>query len=170
MSNNLIPVARLVKPRAGLSKTETAAQGFCEVSRAKLMKQKACMLAWDLLHWSLLRAYLTEVLSRKAGPAPSAAQLSTSQCLAPILGTFANCLVYIYTLSQPSLQERSNPVVLAADNALMKQSTQMVSYQLTLKKSSVIVPIFFPELRQLCLKICGIGYAQLQGHDAFGLF
>lgn len=99
MSNNLIPMARLVKPRAGLSKTETAAQGFCEVSKAKLMKQKACMLAWDLLHWSLLRAYLTEVLSRKAGPAPSAAQPSTSQCLAPILGTFANCLVYIYTLS-----------------------------------------------------------------------
>lgn len=98
MSNNLIPVARLIKPWAGLSKTETAAQGFCEVPRAKLMKQKLCMLAWDLLHWSLLRAYFTEVLSRKAGPAPSAAQLSTSQCLAPILGTFANCLVYIYTL------------------------------------------------------------------------
>lgn len=35
-----IPVARLIKPWAGLSKTETAAQGFCEVSRAKLMKQK----------------------------------------------------------------------------------------------------------------------------------
>lgn len=93
------PVARLIKPWAGLSKTENAAPGFCEVSRAKLMKQKVCMLAWDLLHWSLVRAYLTEVLSRKAGPAPSAAQLSISQNLAPILDTFANCLVYIYPLS-----------------------------------------------------------------------
>lgn len=96
MSNN--KVARVIKPWAGLSKTETAAQGFCEVSRTELMKQKVCMLAWDLLHWSLLRAHFTEVLSRKAGPALSAAQLSISQCLAPILATFANCLVYIYTL------------------------------------------------------------------------
>lgn len=62
MLYNLISVARFIKLWTGLSKTENATQVFCNVLSAKLMKQKVCMLSWDLLHWSLLRAYLTEVL------------------------------------------------------------------------------------------------------------
>lgn len=62
MLNNLMPVARFIKLWTGLSKTENATQVFCSVLRAKLMKPKVCLLIWDLLHWSLLRDNLTEVL------------------------------------------------------------------------------------------------------------
>lgn len=83
---------------------------------------------------------------------------------------FANPLIYIYTVSYPSLQELLKPVALSTDNTLMKQSTQMVSFQLTLKKSSVIVPTFFPKLRTVCPKMHEIIYTLFQGHDACGFF
>lgn len=143
MLNNLTPVARFIKPWTGLSSIENATQAFCTVLRAKLIEQKVYMLSRDLLHLSLLRASLTEVLQRNIRDNTVSSSGSISQHPAHILDLFASYLIYIYTVPQPSLQELSKRVVLSADNTLMKQSTQMVSFQLTLKKSSVIVSIFF---------------------------
>lgn len=62
MFNNLIPLARLINVRTGLSKTENVAPVFCGAAQDKLMEQEVCLLPQDLLHRSLLRADLTRGL------------------------------------------------------------------------------------------------------------
>lgn len=47
MSNNLIPLARLINVWTELSKTENAAPGFCGGAQAKLMEQEVCLLPRD---------------------------------------------------------------------------------------------------------------------------
>lgn len=99
MLNNLIPVARIIKLWTELSKIENATQVLCNMLRAKLMKQKACMLPWDLLHHLYSGLVGLKFCKETLGTTQSAAQLSISQCLACCLDILANCLIYICTVS-----------------------------------------------------------------------